>query len=374
MRNKLLLILVLPILIGLVHGASTFGQVVYGQPAAAGTGFTYTHFKTTVEGVETTISQFMMPLSGFVPVQDNFDVGFYVANSSNTLDALNSEMKLNGLGDARFQANHSFANDQVLVGLGVNLPTGKRKLDLAEEEIVLQALSINFLEFPMRRFGEGFGFNFLLGGATMLGENIRGGAGISYQFLGKYKPYTDYGDYNPGDAIALNLGGDLESGAMTWRVDGIYTLYTADKLDGEQVFKQSPQIDLTLSAVRAAKATSVNGFVRYVARGDNKTYDSTGAELTPYKLYGNEFSVGAGLMRKFDAGWSVLPNAGVKLISGANGGLDKSHVFDFGSDLYKEFNENFIMSAGFKYYTGTADGGNIDVSGYQLTLGLTASM
>ena len=358
----------------MLHGVSSFAQVVYGQPAAAGTGFTYTHFKTTVAGVETTISQFMMPLSGFVPVQDNFDVGFYVANSSNTLDVIGSEMKLNGLGDARFQANHSFANDKLIVGLGVNLPTGKHKLDLLEEEVVLQALSLNFLEFPMRRFGEGFGFNLLFGGATTLGENARGGAGISYQFIGKYKPYIDYGDYNPGDALAFNVGGDIQSGPMTWRADAIYTLYTTDKLDGEKVFRQSPQLDMMLSGVHAAKATSVNGYLRYVLRGDNKTYDTTGAELTAYKLYGNEFSVGAGLMQKFAAGWSVMPNASVKLISEANAGLGSSHVFDFGSDIGKEFSENFVATAGFKIYTGSADSGNIDISGYQLTLGLTASM
>ncbi|MBD3402003.1 hypothetical protein GF420_03835, partial [candidate division GN15 bacterium] len=151
----------------LFAGTTARAQIVYGQPASGDLQLTYYSWTVTQGETERTISQLAFPLTGFVPAGENFDITLYAANASTTLDVDDGEQSLSGLSDVRVQANRAFADDQLLLSAGVNLPTGKTALDLEEEYFVLQALSQNYLEFPVRRYGEGFGFNVLLAGATV---------------------------------------------------------------------------------------------------------------------------------------------------------------------------------------------------------------
>ncbi len=372
MRNKILIILLAALALVALDISPAVSQIVYGQPPAAGTHVVYSHWKLEQGGDEVTVNQFMIPLTGFVPLQDNFEMSFYIANSSNTLKA-GSEFDLNGLGDARVQANHSFADDQLLVSVGLNLPTGKRELD-AEEALLLDVLSTNFLDLPMRRFGEGFGFNILLGGAAVLSEGIRGGIGLSYQYTGTYTPYENLGDYNPGDVFSANVGADFDRGDITWSLDFIYSLYTTDQFDNINTFRQSPSFDSRLSGQWSGEKVTLSGLVRYVLRGDNKEYDTTGAELDAFKLYGNEFTVGGAVSYMFSPQWFVTPATDLHIVTKSNRGLDNATVFGIGASLGRTFQETVRVNGGFKIYTGNADGGNIDVTGYQITFDLTAAM
>jgi hypothetical protein len=145
---------------------------VYGQPTSGSAQMMYYHWKTTSGDEESTIDQLMIPLSGFLPVRDNFEMYFYVANSSNDYDVRDATYKLSGLGDFLLQASHSFADDRLLASATVNVPVGKKELD-GEQTEVLFALSQNYLEFPMRQFGGGL-FS-LLWGALEVKENVRAG-------------------------------------------------------------------------------------------------------------------------------------------------------------------------------------------------------
>jgi hypothetical protein len=351
-------------------------QVVYGRPTAGNLRVTYSHWTVEDDGGKTTVSQLMIPLTGFVPLQENFDMSFYVANSSNSLETSGGDFDLNGLSNASVQANHSFNDDRVLVSVGLNLPTGKKELDLSEEYPVLGALSTNYLELPMRRFGEGFGFNVLLAGATVLGERVRGGAGIRYQYVGSYEPYEGVEDYNPGDVVALNAGMDIDGDATVWSIDFIYSFYGTDKIDDENSFKQSSQLDMRLAARHTRGTLGFDGLVRYVVRGQNEEYDEDGVELSmsPFKLYGDEFTLHGGMSKLFDNGWYAAPSIRMRLIGGNDLDFESSSVFSIGSSVGKGVGESLNIQGDLRYYTGSADGGDIDISGYQATLGLTATM
>ena len=215
--NKLIAIGALAIL-SLSGAPQTAAQIIYGQPTAGNTQIMYYHWQIDEDGTEASLDQLMIPLSGFVPIRDNFDLTFYVANSSNTFDAYDGEHKLSGLGDLRLQANHSFADDQLLVSGTVNLPTGKKELS-PEQSPILSALAQSYLELPMRKFGEGFGFSLLVGGALELKPGLRAGGGVTYEYVGSYTPYDGvshvdtltsdtvrFDGYNPGDVISVNGG------------------------------------------------------------------------------------------------------------------------------------------------------------------------
>lgn len=371
-NSKTLTIMI--ILLVLAGASAVQGQIVYGQPTAGNLRAVYDSWTLDDNGAETSISQFMIPVTGFVPLQEDFEMSFYAANSSNSLEAAGQKYKLNGLSDVRVQMNHSFSEDHVLVTAVVNLPTGKKELNFGEEWQVLQALSTNYLDFPMQRFGEGFGFSLLLGGATMLGENTRGGAGLMYQYVGSYKPYEGFGDYNPGDLFSVNAGVDIDRGHTTWSLDAIYTLYTTDKVNDVSSFKQTPQMDMRLSVINAGRKIGMSGLLRYVLRGDNKTFNQDGEELEPLKLYGDEFTVAGTLRWAFRPEWYLVPSADFRSIAGNDLDFGSSSIFSIGAAVNKDLGENMKAEVGYKLHTGSADGGNIDLSGYQITFGLTASM
>lgn len=371
--KRTLCVTALAVALACLMAPTSFTQVVYGQPTSGDLTVVYSSWTVTRDTMETTISQFAMPIGAFFPIQDNFEISFFAANASSKFDAGSGDFKLSGLSDVRVQGNHSFANDQLLLSVGLNLPTGKRALDLTEEFFVLQALSTNYLEFPVRRYGEGFGFNLLFAGATVLGENMQGGAGLMYQYSGSYEPYDGFSDYNPGDVISANAGIDIESGATNWTLDMIYSVFTTDQIDGVKTFKQSPQVDLRLGMRRSDEAQSFSAQIGYLIRGDNTQYSVGGVELDPFKLYGNEFFIAGAYARQFSQLWHIRPAADLRMIGGNDLSEESSTVFGIGATIGREIGANLSFDCGAKLYTGSADGGDIDLSGYQITFGLTAT-
>lgn len=350
--------------------SSVHGQIMYGLPASGDVRVVYSHWSLEGSSGTTEINQLTIPITGFIPIRDNLEAFFFVANSSNSLKRSNTDYNLSGLGDARLQLNSSFNEDQLLLSAGINLPTGKKKLSRDEELLVVQELSQNYLSFPMRLFGEGFGFNILFGGAQMIGE-LRCGAGIMYQFNGDYQPYEDTGTYDPGDFVSINAGVDWERDRTTLTGDVVFTTYTDDKFSGVKSFKRSSQVAVRLGAVYDdGHEYGISGGISYLLRGRNTLY-ATAKEL---KIFGNEFRISGNLTRRFQQGWHVSPSAELKLIGSNEDGFDSSTIFGLGGAVGRTFSEQVGVNVGFKYFTGNADGGDIDLSGFQLTASVMGNL
>ncbi|MCK4574146.1 MAG: hypothetical protein KAU36_07230, partial [candidate division Zixibacteria bacterium] len=183
------------------------------------------------------------------------------------------------------------------------------------------------------------------------------------------------GDYDPGDLFSINGGFDYESGGTIISLDAIYSAYVADKLDGTKNFKQSEQLDFRLTASHMTPTLTMTGLARYVARGENRQYDSAGfLALNPYKLYGDEFTIAGSATWVFSEGWDIAPSADLRLVGGNDVEFEKSTIIGFGALLGRKLTDNFHLSAGGKLFTGNADDSAIDLSGYQLTFALTATM
>ncbi|MEW5995709.1 MAG: hypothetical protein AB1744_15120, partial [Candidatus Zixiibacteriota bacterium] len=219
--------------------------------------------------------------------------------------------------------------------------------------------------------GEGIGINVLLGAAQEVGDTRIGG-GVMYQYNGGYDPYEGVGDYNPGDFISVNGGADWQRDELTISGNAIFTTYFDDKLDGEKVFKQSTQFDVRLGLAYETDDYGIGAGLGYLARGRN-TFYSPGQSLDE-KIFGDEFSVSASYARKFSEGWYIKPLAELRLIGENDQDFGSSDILGFGAMIGRKLNRQVSFSAGGKYYTGSADDGNIDLSGYQLTAGLSASL
>ncbi len=369
MRSKIFLLTVT--CAGILAAASQVaGQIVYGRPASGGVQVTYSHWTLKDTSGTTKIGQLSAPLQGFLPLSDNFEALVYLAASSNSLDASGVDSKLSGLSNMQMQFSRSFSEDRYVLSCGLNLPTGKKQLTAGEEVPVLQMLTQNYLDFPMHRFGEGFGFNALLGTARMVGR-LKCGGGIAYQYTGEYEPYEGSGDYDPGDVVSFNAGADWQQDRLTISGNVFYAFYGADKAGGKEAFKQSTQFNLGLSAVYTSDDFRGTASLAYLLRGRNTLYTGTEDRL---KIYGNEFHVRGTARWTFGQQWFLAPSMQLRLIGENDEGFGSSTIFGLGGAVGRSLGEQINITGGVKYFTGQADGGDIDLSGFQLTAGVTAKL
>ena len=348
-------------------------QMIKGKPSTGSTGFVYTYWELeTVNGPSTSLGQFWMPLSGFVPLQENLEARYYLAGSTNSFQAGNSEAHLNGLGDTRFEISRSFSENQFFVSGGVNLPTGKTKLAFNPDRAIVEILSESFLVFPMRRFGEGLGLNGTVGAAKSWGNTVAG-IGISYDIIGKYTPYENFGEYNPGDVFTAEFGINTH-GAKTAVAGGInFLTYTNDKMDGKKAFKQGKQVGLSISGAYDNEKIRINPSARYTFRGRNTRYE-TNTELIRdrLRLYGNELELGLEVGRYFRGGWNFSPLFSFLEIDNNEDNFGDSKVLSYGVSIGKRFSERILVGTWFKIFSGDTDNGRIDLRGYQISASLLA--
>jgi len=350
---------------------AAMGQIIYGQPGSGSFRFIYSHWELDTNGEKAEVDQTAMPFTGFVPLRDNLEARLYLAGSSTELDTPGDNYKVSGMGDIRLQLNKSLADDRYLLSAGLNLPTGKKELSLDDEWPVIEYLAFDFLSLPIRRLGEGFGFNLLAGAAVPAGEYRLGGSAM-FQFNGEYKAYDGGGDYNPGDMISLSAGVDRQFDNLLVRLNAVLALFTTDKLDGEKVFRQSNQVDLGLSGIFEREKYSLAGDIRYLIRGRNTRYDTTEAILDQLKIYGNEFAAAAGLTYRFSPTWNITPSLEYRKIGANEYDRESSDMFGIGTDLGLKIVNDVMLDIGFVYFTGSGDGGDVDISGMRITSALAA--
>ncbi len=372
MGNKHLTRIAVAVAILMAFGApSAIGQVVYGQPGWGAGNLVYTHWSMDTDSTSTTLSQVYVPVSGFVPLQDNFEMQFYLGTESNTLDFTTNNQSVSGITDVRLQANRSFMDDQLLFSGGLNLPTGKRELDPLTEQPIIEVLSRDFLEFPVRRFGEGFGFNILASAAKLFGD-VRAGASIGYRFVGEYTPYKGVGKYNSGDQITLDLRAEIPTEQVSYTLGAGFVTYSKDKIDGTDIFQQGQELSFYGDANYKAESYNFGGTISYLIRGNNTNYVGNNIILSEQQLFGDELVVRGRADFKVAEKWHIQPHAHLRAI--AKSDMEESAtIFGLGSSVGHEFSERVSFAVGLTYFTGTANGGNIDLRGVQLSGGLSAS-
>lgn len=349
------------------------GQMIDGRPSTGSSGFVYTHWQLEPDtGEVKSLGQFWVPLSGYVALQENLEARYYIAASSNTFQTGSTESDLKGTGDARFEVTRSFSKNRFFISGGVNLPTGKTKLLFNQHRAIIETLSESFLVFPMRRFGEGLGFNGTVGLSQTWGNKVAG-VGISYDIIGKYTPYEGFEEYNPGDIFTAEFGLSAR-GQKTVLACGVnYLSYANDKMDGRKVFKQGEQVGLSVSAAYDNKEVRFKPSARYSFRGRNTRYETGSEDIRDrLKLYGDEIELGLEVGRYFRGGWSFMPLISLLHIDNNEDNYGDSKLLTYGASIGKIFSKRILVGSWFKIMTGDTDDGRIDLKGYQISVSMTA--
>lgn len=362
----------------LINCAQISAQIISNNLSSTATGFVYTHWTLKYPSNEKiSLNQFWVPLSGYVAIQENIEVRYYLAGSSNNLELgkTQGERYLGGVGDARIELSRTFAKDRVMVSGGVNLPFGKTELGINDDRAIIDMLSQNFLEFPMRSFGQGLGLRLTVGAANNISENTVLGVGAGFEYIGPYNPYFGIGEYDPGDVFSADLGISNRSKTTAYSFSMNYSLFMDDKLDKSKVFKQGQQFGMRARGVYDDDRYRVAAGAGYLFRGRNTRYDLQASSIVDrLKLYGNELVFSFEFGRYLPGGWRFSPLFSLLLIAGNEENLGESRVFTSGGSINKIFSKRYRASFWFKFMNGDADGKTIELSGYQLSTSLSAAI
>ena len=323
-----------------------------------------------------TLSQATVPINGLLAPNANSEVRFSLTGSTNRYDSPRGEpLTLDGIGDVRVQGTRMFRDRGLVLSGGINFPTGKRQLNYQADTTIVNLLSRNYLFFPQRRFGRGWGFNGLLGVAHVVGYS-RLSAGFMFEYAGKYSPYETLKEYDPGEVFSLSFSFDWQHGRLILFADLLGSAFSWDKYDGEDAIKQSPQLTIRVGGVRRIGNNETGVSMRAVFRGNHQlaTSDSTAIET---KLYGNELHVTGYFRHNYSGGLHIAPTFEIRFVDGNSAENDlaqgESLLFGVGSGIGQRLSDQLQLVLDGRYFFGKADSDNLDLAGFQVTASLTST-
>ncbi len=166
----------------------------------------------------------------------------------------------------------------ILIGLDVNLPTGKTALAIKDLVLMMdeELISIN-------RFGEGYNINPTLTVAKELG-NFVAGLSAGYSWRGKYDYSSESRNYDPGDIFTLGAEVRYDfTRTCFMRFFGNYAWFEKDQLEGADQYQEG---DLYLFGwgIHYNPPKWQTGFVlRNIYRQKSKFQDTQGTLITEEK-------------------------------------------------------------------------------------------
>lgn len=312
------------------------------------------------------LTETAFPLVVYFPV--NRQVSLSLRSSQATVGGDVSQ--LSGMTDTQFQANYYLEKMNLVLTLGLNIPSGKKELSL-EEFQTSAAISYTYLNFTVPSFGQGFNIAPGFSWAAPFGDKFVLGLGATYQYRGGFNPLQDMPDpYKPGDEILATAGFDLKLNEVTSiSLDFIYTRYGEDKIGGQKVFGAGDKITASWQVRTFFGMHELRVIGRYRSRGKNSyaiggIFQAEPEKTTPDELEGIgyfNYFLNSKLSIKFLAeGRSFYGTAATRPIDLGGIGI---------SPLYR-VNENLAIPFTFKYFLGDIQGGQ-SFQGMEASLGVT---
>lgn len=215
-------------------------------------------------------------------------------SSANVFPGDGADAQLSGLTNTRLSLSYGLPNLPVgmIVGLDLNLPTGKERLNDAQRTA---EISENHDLFEIDDFGEGFNVEMSLGLAkqvSVFSLSLNG----AYQVNGEYDPTQDFADddLDPGDR--LRMSSLLRWQAASWldiETSVSYTHFSTDKIQGVKSFQEGEKFSLGTTLhihTMLRKPVSVVAGFQQTLQAKNRVLDSEqNLRTEPENSNGREF-------------------------------------------------------------------------------------
>lgn len=181
--------------------------------------------------VNRTISQFAIPVAVIVPLTQKFSIDVGTAFATSTVSSGGASSSISGLTDTQLRANYAF-NENVILTIGLNAPTGKSTLD-PTQVIAASLVGSDLLGFPVPSMGTGFAATAGLAVAGVTGDWTLS-AGASMRKATQYQPFSDTTGganykYTPGDEYRVRFGADRAAGVGHVSLGVSYSAFGSDR-------------------------------------------------------------------------------------------------------------------------------------------------
>ncbi len=186
----------------------------------------------------------------------------------------------------------------VLIGLDLNLPTGRTKLSLKELSLIMDPDLV-----PITSFGEGFNLNPTLNIAKEWGALMMG-MGVGYLMRGEYDYASTIEDYDPGDIYNLTAEIQYEfSPSFIAYLFAQYTYYEMDKVGGQNYYREGKLFRTGGGFSLLGKLWEMHATLQAVFRGKARyNFGPLGIQKEDHNGYGNEWLAVLRLKRHLSGG------------------------------------------------------------------------
>jgi len=177
----------------------------------------------------------------------------------------------------------------LLIGMDVNLPTGKTDLSTPD----LLALVRDSEIVTVTTFGEGVNLNPTLSLAKEWGP-WSAGAGVGYNVRRKYDLTTGLNDYDPGDILSLNAQVQREfPRGYVGRIFGKFSRFGKDRAPSTDLFREGDYRMAGVGLSRSGAAWEADVNLRGAFRGKTENLSGGALVTEPERSRGDEWSAEA---------------------------------------------------------------------------------
>lgn len=301
------------------------------------------------------IVSFSLPLTVLYPYSDKIRLYASTAPSVNNLNT-GTSYSLSGLSDLKLGGHALILNDSYLITFGLNLPTGKSGMS-TDEYPVATVLTMSAFNFRVPSLGQGFDIQAGISGAREMGDFIVG-YGISFLMKGGFKPYQgNDASYNPGEEITFTVGADriydLFDRDVRITGDLLYSIYTNDTWDGENIFKSGNSLILQLQSVFNFKEYNCIVFIRERMKGKNKTGAGDIYDTERKNSNTNQFQIQAVASKPYKPDLKVRGIFDLKLYSNNGYGSGGATLLGLGAGGKYQMSPRLVLDTEFRFYFGS---------------------
>jgi hypothetical protein len=358
--------------------STSFAQIVYGDPTRADASIIYQSWKLTYEEIpeqpESSLTQSAFPVYVFLPVAEDWEVHINAAISNSHLDGGDEGNSVASLSTPLVRVYRSFADDQVFLCAGFDLPGGKTKLDSTELPIS-ELIAGDYLTLPIKQLGRGFGLLLQAGGAQQYEQILYGGS-ISYFMRGSYTYAEGGSDYNPGDEFTVQGSATLPLDEARIDLDIGYKYFVADQLGSQDIFKNGDQFSLALSGAYDFGRTLGRLSLLQLVRAKDSRRSGTVFTYEESNSNGNKTMIAGSVRHRITPQVSGTFLVNYRMLSANDWSQDNpayfgsSNLFSIGAELgYSSEDDRYSVFGRFLLHDGSANDDRIGISGTEITIG-----
>lgn len=322
----------------------------------------YQSWDITEGDVTMRVNQLILPISVFLPVTDRLDIRLAssYASFARDLEGGGTE-RLSGLTDVRLQANYTFLNRKLLIGVIANLPTGQGELTRTQQDIIYNFISPD-LSVRANRLGEGFNAGGTLTYATPVSGAAVLSVGVGLIGRGSYDtslPTTDSPIHlEPGIVANGSLGIDFFTGPSHLNLGSTLSHYGTERVDGENFYRIGQEIAFEANyglGYSQSKGHFTAG-LHQIVRLNNTARDNGMFDTEPVSTNGSYLAISAA--NGYSVARSLILDISVlaRIVGKNEFDFGNSTVFEGGLGLTITAAQGVAVTFGGRYITGSGTG------------------